>query len=355
MVGRNADLVLQSRCINYKPEYLYDLLYNVRKLVDYWDKNMSILPVHDWPYFKRIRNNYKNHYEKQKDILDKAKKEIVKTISKKGEINSNALNSNKKVDWGWAPTNIIRAALESMFHSGELIISHKKGTRKYYSFPDKYISQEYLSAKDPNKKLSDYYKWYVLRRISSIGLLWNRAGDAWLGMQDFKSDIRNIAFNELLNDEKLLEVAIDNIKHKFYMPAEYKYLLDNLVMFKEASIIAPLDNLIWDRKLIKELFNFDYKWEVYTPASKRKYGYYVLPVLYGNSFVARFEPVLDKKKKTLIIKNWWWESEIKTNDDMNNALIKCLNDFLKYTEMEKIKLENRNCKNMNWLDECEIN
>ncbi len=349
MVGRNSDLVLQSRCMTYKTEYLYDLLYNARKLVDYWDKCMSILPVEDWPYFKRIRNDYNKQYEKRKDILDKAKKELVKMITEKGVINSSALNSNKKVDWGWSPTNIIRAALESMFHSGELIIHHKKGTRKYYSFPKNHIPEKIFKGEDPNKKHSDYFKWYVLRRISSIGLLWNRAGDAWLGIRDLKSDIRNKAILELLEEEKLLEVTINDTQHNFYIPAEYNDLMDDLKHGNEASVIAPLDNLIWDRKLIRELFNFDYKWEVYTPASKRKYGYYVLPVLYGDSFIARFEPVLDKNKKTLVIKNWWWEPEIKYDSYMSKALSSCLNAFLKYTGMDNIKLENKGCGNMEWV------
>ena len=75
-----------------------------------------------------------------------------------------------------------------------------------------------------------------------------------------------------------------------------------------AAFIGPLDNLIWDRDLIRWLFDFDYTWEVYKPAAQRKYGHYVLPVLYGDRFVARVEPIFDRKARVLTIVNWWWEA-----------------------------------------------
>jgi len=98
-----------------------------------------------------------------------------------------------------------------------------------------------------------------------------------------------------------------------------------------------LDNLLWDRKLIKSLFDFDYKWEVYTPPKDRKFGYYVLPILYNNKFIARVEPVIDKKENTLIIKNWWWEGSVKKSDMMIKSIKECLINFKKYLNANDIK------------------
>ena len=74
-----------------------------------------------------------------------------------------------------------------------------------------------------------------------------------------------------------------------------------------AAILAPLDNLMWDRRLLQELFGFEYLWEVYKPVVERRWGYYVLPILYGDRFIARFEPGRDKGSDALTIQNWWWE------------------------------------------------
>ncbi len=79
--------------------------------------------------------------------------------------------------------------------------------------------------------------------------------------------------------------------------------------------VAPLDNLIWDRASIKSVFDFDYSWEVYAPKAKRKYGYYVLPIIIGNRFVGRIEPVLNKAKTELQVQNIWFEDGYTASAD----------------------------------------
>ena len=96
---------------------------------------------------------------------------------------------------------------------------------------------------------------------------------------------------------------------------------------KRMEFIAPLDNLIWDRKLIKALFNFDYKWEIYTPKDKRKYGYYVLPILYGLEFIGRIELKIDKKSNRLNVKDVWWEDSKWDNDSTHKILNQTLKRF----------------------------
>jgi uncharacterized protein YcaQ len=98
----------------------------------------------------------------------------------------------------------------------------------------------------------------------------------------------------------------------------------------KASILAPLDNLLWDRRMIKQLFGFEYTWEVYKPAEQRSYGYYVLPVLYGDRFVARFEPGRDKETGRIVVKNWWWEPDAAPDADMKAAIRACFCRFQRF-------------------------
>ncbi|MBS1249544.1 MAG: hypothetical protein MAG431_01124 [Chloroflexi bacterium] len=104
----------------------------------------------------------------------------------------------------------------------------------------------------------------------------------------------------------------------------------------QAAFIAPLDNLMWDRKSLTWVFDFEYVWEVYKPKEKREYGYYVLPVIYGDRFVARFQPVFDKENKALAIQNWWWEEGVKPDAAMKSALHTCLMDFRAYLQAESV-------------------
>jgi uncharacterized protein YcaQ len=129
-------------------------------------------------------------------------------------------------------------------------------------------------------------------------------------------------------------------------------ILDSDNVRPRAAIIAPLDNLLWDRKLVKELFDFEYRWEVYKPVAERQYGYYVLPVLYGDRFVARFEPGKDKQRQALIIKNWWWETDVEITAELRSELHNCFRKFLGYLGLNGIVVDsdlNRQMR-LDWLE-----
>ena len=123
---------------------------------------------------------------------------------------------------------------------------------------------------------------------------------------------------------------MEGIKEPFYIRSEDEIYLNHIPENKEARFLAPLDNMLWDRDLIKRIFQFDYSWEVYVPESKRKYGYYVLPVLYGNRLVARFEPELQRNNEPVKIKKWWWEKDIIVTNEMESAIEKEFIEFNKY-------------------------
>lgn len=342
VVGSNQELVLQSRIKNYRPSLLQDLLYNERKLIDHWDKNMSIYRIEDWPYFKRTRELAKDRY---KGVLGSNEWIIAKLREKlesEGPLSSLDLDYNEIINWSWAPTRLSRAALESMFFWGEAIIHHKVYTRRVYDLAKRHIDESLLYAPDPNITDEEYYAWYVLRRISSIGLLWNKAGDAWLGINGLKSENRNKAFNCLIEQKQIMEFSLEGTNHLLYIKSNDIPILNDIDKWdnkpKRAFILAPLDNMMWDRKLIKELFNFEYRWEVYKKKEDRKYGYYVLPVVYDDYFIARFEPILDKKNSTLIIKNWWWEENIEKSEEMYSALKTCFDNFCYYLDVKNIEI-----------------
>jgi len=175
-----------------------------------------------------------------------------------------------------------------------------------------------------------------------VDILTQDASDAWLGIHSLKSEQRKKTFLRLLENNIIEEINVEGIDKALFVPKNsielIEKIMDKKVKFSHtAKIIAPLDNLLWDRRLIKALFNFEYKWEVYTPAKNRKYGYYVLPVLFDNKFIARVEPVMDKKENILIIKNWWWEDSAEKSDTMINAIKECLMNFKNYLNAEDIK------------------
>jgi uncharacterized protein YcaQ len=355
IVGRNPDLVLQSRIADYRPEMLQELLYQDRRLVDGWDKNMSIYCLEDWPFFRRRREGARRHYGDPSRPAVSVLPEVRRAIEERGPLSSIDLDLNQTVKWSWAPTRVARAALESMYWWGELIVHHKINTRKVYDLARRHISEELLAAPEPNETEEQYHDWYVSRRIGGIGLLWNRSGDAWLGMRSIKSKDRKAALARLLEREQIVEAGVEGIDLPLYMRCADRATLDRVLsadpLPPRAAILAPLDNLLWDRRLVQELFGFTYIWEVYKPVVERQYGYYVLPILYGNRFVARFEPGRDKRSGALTIANWWWESGVTPSAQMQSELSDCLDRFLCYLGRDELRVEEQAVEraDLGWL------
>ncbi|HWT73571.1 MAG TPA: crosslink repair DNA glycosylase YcaQ family protein [Mobilitalea sp.] len=337
--GKNAELVLQSRIKGFTKKMLYELLYEDRKLIDYFDKNLAIIPVENWPHFERFREA--NRYSgRGREEVDRIAQEIKAIIRVKGAVCSKDLEFHEKVDWYWSSTKLSRAALETLYFRGDLVIHHKKGAIKYYAMSEDYIPKELLDAKDPFPKELEHLKWRVLRRISAVGLLWNKPSDAWLCIWNLKSQERNQVFQELLKEEKISEVNIEGCRDKFYCLTEDLSLIQEVqevaLQKGRTELIAALDNMLWDRKLIKELFDFEYKWEIYTPQDQRKYGYYVLPILQGERFVGRCEVISVIKKQELLIKNIWLEKGIKPTKKLQEELDRCFRRFMKFHELKEL-------------------
>lgn len=346
IIAMNPHLVLQSRIKNYKPKMLWDLLYKDRVLMDGWDKNMAIYPIEDRPFFMRYYNSaITTHTWRDKDIINHMPL-VRDEIQKLGPVTSKDLSIRHKVDWAWAPTSASRAILDLMFFTGELIVYNKIGSRKEYDFSHNYLSEALLNQDDPNPSEEAYYKWGVLRRIHSIGLMWNKGSEAWLGIKDMKSKDRQLAFTTLYGEGTLEKFSVEGIDYDFYMDKKHLYLLDDISKkyHRRVSFIAPLDNLIWDRKMIKAIFDFEYKWEVYTPEKDRKYGYYVLPVLFGDTFIGRIEPVFHKKTHTLEIRGLWLDSF------PNKAFKQALLEFADFLGATSIVYGDKTEESLGWLE-----
>ncbi|PJJ26648.1 winged helix-turn-helix domain-containing protein [Lacrimispora celerecrescens] len=346
--GKNAELTLQSRVKDFTKQTLYELLYNDRILVDYPDKNLSIIPTEDWPYFERYRNAAREGGRRFKELreLESSTKDYIQANGSVGSDNlpiKGSIHWHSSIHWSgnWSgDTNASRAVLEQLYSTGELIIHHKKGSRKYYDLTHKHLPAELLDIPDPLPDEFEHQKWRILRRIGAVGLLWNRSSDAWLNIWGLKTPQRTEMFKELLDEGKILQVSVDGLKDILFCQAEDLSLIDTVLQtdtYKpRCELIAPLDCMMWDRKLIRALFDFEYTWEIYTPADKRKYGFYVLPMLYGNRFIGRLEAVADIKKSTLVIKNIWYEDGIRQTKKLQEAIIGCLKRFAKFNECDVI-------------------
>ncbi|MCX7771804.1 MAG: winged helix DNA-binding domain-containing protein [Clostridia bacterium] len=353
VVGHNPDLVLQSRIRGYKVEMLEELLYKDRSLIDGWDKMMAIYLTEDWPKFARIRR------EREKELIWVLEgrgssgaigmtDQVRSALLERGPMLSTQLKLGSGGIGTWGHKNLSGVAMDYMFNIGELGVFAKRNTQKIYDLIERLLPKELLDCNDPFETDRAFYKWYFERRVGSIGMLWSRFGGGWLGYYLNDKALRESVLSELVEDKHLQCITIEGFKDVFYMrPQDAKLLEDKGHEHEEkvSRILAPLDNLLWDRDLVTRLFGFTYTWEVYVPAVKRKYGYYVLPVLYGDELVARFEPDIQRGSDPLRIKNWWWEEGLDVSKELKSAVKKELKAFCKYlgasgVDPESLKLIN---------------
>lgn len=349
VVGRNADLVLQARIREYSPAYFENLLYKERSLVDGWDKMMSIYSTSDWPYFHRIRAAKEEELRwtlQRRESLDALTLvDVIRDlILNKGPLQSIQLESGGVGIGQWGHKKMSGVAMDFMFNCGELGVFRKNNTQKVYDLIERLLPHELLHCADPFKNEREFLKWYFKRRVGSTGLVWGRNGGGWLGYFLSNKELRANILSELVEDNKLVMISIEGIDDIFYIRHEDFAILSKTHEAREkvVRILAPLDNLIWDRKMTEEIFNFRYTWEVYVPVEKRKFGYYVLPVLYGDQIVARFEPEIHRGNNPFAIKNWWWEDGIAISEELKSAVKKELYAFSRYLQADGVTEESLN-------------
>jgi uncharacterized protein len=354
IVGRNPDLVLQSRVGGYRPSLLEALMYGERRLYVGWDKMAAIVQSADWPSFARHRAlRVKQHGQPETPEM-KLAPFVLDEIRKRGPLSSRDIEHDATVDWWWGrKKRLVGASLEILSAMGIILVHHRVRSIRYFDLTERLLPPEVLKASDPYPADEDYQEWHVLRRIGSLGLApATGAPEYWWGIMGVKGTAARAAvLSRLAERGEALPVGVEGVpKRLFFIRATDLPTLEAAgescdragdASPAKAAFIAPLDNLIWDRELLRQVFDFDDCWKIYKPKETRAYGYYVLPVLYGDRFVARVEPVFDKKAKILRIEGWWWEKGVRPDSAMKEALGACVHEFAAYLGAARVELGER--------------
>lgn len=347
--GKNAELTLQSRVKGFTRSMLADLLYVDRLLVDYSDKELSIWSREDWPYFSGYRAMSKVHGAGFEGIPELEARAIA-FIREHGPVSSDTLPIEGKIYWHssmhWSghwqnQSNAARSVLEQLYTDGVLLIHHKSGSRKYYDLAERYFSPKLLNAENPCPDDIALLRWRIKRRVGAVGMLWNRRSDAWLGI-NMSTEQRNFAINALEADGIIVKAEVESIRSPLFFLTEDIPLMEAvrqgvLDTKPRLEFLAPLDPMLWDRKLVEALWDYHYKWEIYTPVNQRKYGYYVLPILYGDKFVGRIEAAADRKAATLVVRNIWYEDGVKQTKKLARAIEGACRRLAKFNDCVQVK------------------
>jgi uncharacterized protein YcaQ len=315
--ARNHDLVLHARIAGYRREWCDHWLYGPqRRLIEMYNKMLSIVPMAELPHYALQWTNSAEHYNGR--ILSEegaVADAILERIRTDGPLSTADFKEHAhSIDWWWAPTRAARAVLEALFVTGRVGIARRQGSRRFYDLIERLVPRELLEQREPAEVANRHR---LLSRFRAIGLM-AATGQAELFYATGETADRARRIAELVDQGTIVPAEVEGQRAVRYV------LADELAMLEEAerepappavTFIAPLDPLVWDRRLMRSLFVFDYIWEIYTPAAKRRHGYYALPILYRDRLIGRIEPRRDKANPDLQVLGIWFEHGVGPMED----------------------------------------
>lgn len=337
VVGTNPELVCQARIKDFKKMDLQNALYQERFLVDGWEKQMSIYETKYFPYFHLVRENRSAgalHGALSWLKLDASPyiDEVYEIVKQEGPIFSSKIKLGETKKHRWGHTKPSTVAIDYLWHKGVLGIAERKNTQKKYDLIERLHPT--LSTEPYFLNQEDFIEWYLYRRIQTVGLVYSKSTVHFDGLYIREKDIRMKYLDILLQKNLIQQVSVEGIKDIFYVPTKALKIENELL--ETITFVAPLDNLTWDREILRQLFDFDYIWEVYTPVSKRQYGYYVLPILRGSQFIGRIEFEKQRGTDPLIIQSIQYEKHIKNTKKLSIEMNRALNKFMKYLGSKEV-------------------
>ncbi|MFZ4509206.1 MAG: DNA glycosylase AlkZ-like family protein [Fimbriimonas sp.] len=331
-VGCNHDLVLQARVPGYKVGDWQKIAYEDRLVYDGWDKMASLVPFEGWPVRRLIYDVHRKSFE---DRIFQGHKEAVAAVLREIEERGAMMPKDfefqeRRDDWEgtWFGPSVTKQVLRALWHAGIIMTAGRRKGQHIYDLTERVVPAHLLSQ--PKHQDDDARRELVMERHRAMGLLRPTASpEIWSNQVLAKH--KQPAIKELVQTGEITPVEIEGMK--LHATPQLLALLDQPSIERRVVFVAPLDPFMWDRKMIAHLFGFDYIWEIYTPEAKRRWGYYVLPVLYGDDLVARVE--FFARAGRLEIRQWHWEDS-PVDPTFFPAFQLALREFMVYCGTTKV-------------------
>jgi uncharacterized protein len=352
IVARSQEIAMYGRVLDFKPEHLYQMAYEKRKAFDYggW---LAMYPMDELPFWRTHMQRRGDHGRWGTDFARKNAallNEVRAALEERGPLGNRDFEGAALNEWSYRGRKETSLALYYLWLTGEVMISHRKGFDRYYDLRERVAPPEFHHVAS-EKESEDFF---ARKSIAFLNIM--REGRFRL---DWREAIgRDVSSSEV--DKKLAEMYAQNIvaplqlegsKEKWIVLSKDLSALEQLesgrvpkawkplgpTTEEEVNLLAPLE-IVSARGRAKIVFDFEYLWEVYKPVHQRRWGYYTLPILYGDDLVARLDPKLDRQTGTLHILGFWLEDDAPKDEAFANALASGLTRFARMAGAKKVDL-----------------
>ena len=343
VAGRTHDLVLHARVDGYDPAWC-DLLYERREIFEAHNKGLSFVLTSEFPWF---RGTWSRHAARVLAENEDVAERVLERIRADGPLSALDFEraQGRTTDWFGLPTNAVRAVLEAYSITGVLGLARRDGDRRYYDLLERLLPADVVARDVP---LEDQLRHKLLSRYRAHGLLGvGGDGGVFAGIGPAKPDPRlpeypgRTALREkLVDDDALVPVEVEGVRGKrFVLEEDVELLAAPPEPPPSVAFLPPFDPLVWDRALLGSLFGFDYVWELFLPPAKRRWGWYVLPMLFGDRLVGRIEPRIDRAGGEVQVLGLWWEDGFapRRTEGFVDAMRDALRAYLRFADATRLE------------------
>ena len=338
IIARSQDIALHSRVLDYQPGRWEVVTYQQRKFFD-WGGWLAVRPIGELPYWRVVmqRERDQNYGDSRirKMAIEHAEviAEMRAILAERGTVSNREFEMATRTRMqSYRGRKDSALALYYLWRVGDVMTHHRENFERVYALTENVAPTSLIREMDG----SEVDRFLVRKEVSFSGLSrLNRTPDGFHGRGEPDRAAKKL-LHTLLDEGELIEVKVEDWKPIHYaLRDDEKFLLDVIAgripkawrplettTLEEAVFLAPLDHVI-ARGRAKVLFGFDYIWEVYKPAEKRKFGYYTLPVVWDDQLVARFDSKYDRATSTFVILGLWLEEEtLIKNAEFTKALVR---------------------------------
>ena len=317
VVARSPYLVLFSRLGNYEPAWLDEALAG-GELFEYWAHEACFLPIEDYRLYRRrmldltgLRWRYQSEWAAQHP---EELARLLATVREHGPVRAadfERTDGQKGGWWNWKPEKV---GLEVLFTAGELMIAARQNFHRVYDLRER-VLPGWDDAQVPSRE--DVYREQVLLAVRALGVTTARWVTDYFRTPKRETPPRVVA---LADEGMLLRVQVEGWREEAYVHPDNAALLKRAAAGKIApeltTLLSPFDPLVWDRARTRAVFDFDYTIECYTPAAKRRYGYYTLPILRRGELIGRLDPKAHRQDGVFEVKALYLEPGVAIADDL---------------------------------------
>lgn len=343
VIERAHKHTIWNRTPDFSNDLLHELLAEDRRILEYWGHAHSYLPMKDFRYTLPLKERRANptsdwhrRYMKAGGYL---RDMVLERIRNEGPLSSKDFKDSESWQSGWGPSKHTSIALDLMFMEGQLMISERRNFQRYYDLAERVLPEGIDTSMPTPEEMGRYLVETTLR---AYGLATAREIKDHVQLSKMKELVT--ALDRMSETGEILPLEVEGVEDEIYYA--YPKTLEKLGALPESDsqvyILSPFDNLVIQRDRIERLFGFNYRLECYTPKDKRIYGYFVLPVLFGQQFAARLDAKNDRKKKTLIIRNLLLEPGFEDVEDFLPHLATAIREFASFNGCSQYEFENVN-------------